>query len=176
MNFGAVLGVVSAFLDEKGYRYAVIGGVALASYGLARTTQDLDLIVDLAGQNHLIGFLESLGYRTLHRSRGYSTHLHPDPDQGRLDFVYAAPETGDKLFAGCHLRRGPADLQVPVPRPEHLAALKVLSMKNDPDRTFQDLADIRALLILPGVDRAEVRAYFERHDLKDRYDELERTL
>jgi hypothetical protein len=176
LNFGAVLGVVSAFLDEKGYRYAVIGGVALAIYGVTRTTQDLDLIVDLAGQNDLIGFLESLGYKTLHRSHGYSTHLHADPDRGRLDFVYVAPETGDKLFAGCHPRQGPGDIQVPVPRPEHLAALKVLSMKNDPDRTFQDLADIRALLVLPGVDRAEVRDYFERHGLKGHYDDLEKTL
>ncbi len=176
LNFGAVLGVVSGFLDEKGCRYAVIGGVALATYGLTRTTQDLDLIVDLAGQNDLIGFLESLGYTTQHRSRGYSTHLHPDPDRGRLDFVYVAPETGDKLFAGCHPRQGPAGLQVSVPRPEHLAALKVLAMKNDPDRIFQDLADIRGLLILPGVDRLEVRGYFERHGLKDRYDELEKTL
>lgn len=176
MNFGAVLGVVSAFLDEKGCRYALIGGVALATYGVSRTTQDLDFIVDLAGQDALIDFLESLGYRTLHRSRSYSNHLHSDPDRGRLDFVYVSPETGDQLFAGCLPRQGPAGLRVPVPRPEHLAALKILAMKNDPARTFQDLADIRSLLVLPGVDRAEVRDYFERHGLKDRYDELERTL
>jgi hypothetical protein len=37
-----------------------------------------------------------------------------------------------------------------VPRPEHLAAMKVQAMKNDPSRTFQDLADIQALLSLPG--------------------------
>jgi hypothetical protein len=38
------------------------------------------------------------------------------------------------------------------------------------------MADIRFLLTLPGVDRREVRSYFERHGLKDRIDELERTL
>ncbi len=38
MNFGMVLGVVSGFLEKNGSRYAVIGGIALASYGLPRTT------------------------------------------------------------------------------------------------------------------------------------------
>lgn len=49
-------------------------------------------------------------------------------------------------------------------------------MKNDPARTFQDLADIRFLLTLPGTDRVEIRGYFERHGLKERFDDLERTL
>jgi hypothetical protein len=49
-------------------------------------------------------------------------------------------------------------------------------MKNDPGRTFQEMADIRFLLQLPQVDRQEVRSYFERHGLGERYDDLEKTL
>ena len=63
-----------------------------------------------------------------------------------------------------------------MPKPEHLAALKVLAMKNDPARTFQELADIRFLLTLPGVDRQEVRAYFERYGLEESFHELETSL
>lgn len=176
MNFGAVLGEVTGFLDRGGYRYAVIGAVALAMYGLPRTTLDLDLVVDSAAREDLVGFLESLGYQTLHRSSGYSNHSHPDPSRGKLDFVYVRGETGDTLFAGCRRARGPGDLEVPVPRPEHLAALKVLAMKNDPARTFQEMADIRFLLSLPGVDRKEIRAQFERHGLDGRFDDLEKSL
>ncbi len=167
---------MKGFLDEKAYRYAVIGGVALATLGFSRTTQDLDLILEQKAQDDLIRFLESQGYETLHHSRGYSTHLHSDPDRGRLDFVYVDSQTGEKLFAGCSPRQGPTGIEVPVPRPEHLAALKIVAIKNDPTRTFQDMADIRSLLALPGVDRAEVEAYFERHGLKDQFDELEATL
>lgn len=176
MNFGPVLGVVSAFLDEHGYRYALIGGVALAAYGLPRTTQDLDLVVAYSAQPDLIQFLETCGYKTLHRSRGYSNHAHPDPAWGRVDFVYVGGETSDKLFGSCRELQGPGGLAVPVPRPEHLAALKVQAMKNNPSRELQDLADVRFLLTLPGVDRLEVRDYFERHGLKDRFDGLEKTL
>jgi hypothetical protein len=34
--------------------------------------------------------------------------------------------------------------------------------------------DIRFLLELPGTDEDEIRGYFERAGLRDRYDELEK--
>ncbi|MFL6197701.1 MAG: nucleotidyl transferase AbiEii/AbiGii toxin family protein [Thermoanaerobaculia bacterium] len=176
MNFGMVLGVVSSFLEERGYRHAAIGAVALAALGLLRTTQDLDLIVEAPAQPDLLRFLEARGYRTLHRSSGYSNHSHPDPAWGRIDFVYVQGETSDTLFSSCSRLRGPGDIEIPVPRPEHLAALKVVAMKNNPSRELQDLADVRFLLTLPGVDRVEVQGYFERHGLESRFDEIERTL
>jgi len=52
----------------------------------------------------------------------------------------------------------------------------VLAIKNDPSRTFQDLADIRFLLARGGADRQVVRSYFERHGLLERYLDVERTL
>src|SRR5215210_4085656 len=116
MNFGTVLGVVSAFLEEHEYRYALIGGIALASYGLPRTTVDVDLVVDTTAQDDLIRFLESRGYKTLNRSRGYSNHLHSDPDWGGLDFVYVGGDTADRLFAACRPMQGPGGLEIPVPK------------------------------------------------------------
>jgi hypothetical protein len=154
----------------------MIGGAALAAYGLMRTTLDLDLVVEARGQDELIAFLDSLGFVTLHRSTGYSNHAHPDPMWGRLDFVYVDEATGDELFAACRQGGAPGGLEVPLPKPEHLAALKVLAMKNDPGRTFQEMADIRYLLQLPRVDRREVESYFRRHGLQERFDDLAGTL
>jgi hypothetical protein len=172
MNFAAVLQTVVNFLDSRNARYAVIGGVAIVMYGFPRTTLDLDLIVESTVQEDLVRWLESLGYRTLHRSSGYSNHSHPEPSWGELDFVYVQGETAEKLFSGCRKAPGPGGLIVPMPRPEHLASLKVVAMKNDPERTFREQEDIRFLLSLPGVDRREVRSYFERHGLVERFDEL----
>ncbi len=172
MDFGIVLNVVTDFLKEKEFRHAVIGGIALASYGMPRTTLDVDFIVELSAQDDLIGFLESRGYQTLHRSTGYSNHAHPDPTWGSLDIVYVSGGTSQKLFAGTTVHRGPRGVEIPLPKPEHLAALKVLAMKNDPARTFQEMADIRFLLSLPGVDRREIGSYFDRYGMKERFDEL----
>jgi hypothetical protein len=120
--------------------------------------------------------MESLGFETLYRSAGYSNHLHNNASIGRVDFVYIKGETSEKLFSAATRVPGPGGLMVPVPKPEHLVAMKVLAMKNDPGRTFQDLADIRILLMLPGVDREEIRHYFEQHGLRERFDDLERSL
>jgi uncharacterized protein (DUF1330 family) len=172
MNFADVLQTVTGFLDQQGARYAVIGGVALVMYGLPRTTLDLDLVVDFAVQDGLIQWLEARGYQTLHRSSGYSNHSHSDPSWGDLDFVYVRGETAEKLFAGCRKAKGPGGLEVLVPSPEHLAALKVISLKNDPARAFRDQEDIRFLLHLPGVDQRAIRGYFERHGLGDRFNDI----
>jgi hypothetical protein len=123
-----------------------------------------------------IEFLEGLGYETLHVSPGYSNHSHPDPSRGRVDFVYVSGETSRLLFEGVGRSLKVGTWEVPVPRPEHLVAMKVHAMKNDPERTFQELADIRFLMSLPGVDRLEIQKYFEDAGLRDRYDEIERLL
>jgi hypothetical protein len=44
---------------------------------------------------------------------------------------------------------------LPVPRPEHLAAMKVQAMKSDPGRTLREMADIQ---FLPGGAPFELTA------------------
>ena len=174
MDFHAVLETVSGFLEEKGIRYAVIGGVALASYGFFRQTVDFDFVVEASIREDLISFMESLGYKTLERSSGYSVHEHPNQAWGHVDFLYVKPETGEEIFGSSRLGPGPRGVEIPLPKPEHLIAMKVLAIKNNPSRAFQDMADIRFLLTLPGVDRQESRGYFERHGMGERFDEIEK--
>src|SRR3712207_7577999 len=47
----------------------------------------------------LIKFMESLGYKTVYRSSGYSNHSHAEPRWGDVDFVYIRGETSRKIFA-----------------------------------------------------------------------------
>ena len=49
-------------------------------------------------------------------------------------------------------------------------------MRDAPEREWQDMADIGYLVTLDGVDRGEVRGYFEKSGLEDRWRELERHL
>lgn len=173
MDFGKVLGTLASFFERTGYRYAAVGAFGLQAYGLSRATLDLDLATESAAQPTLVAFLESLGYETLYRSAGYSNHVHALPDLGRLDFVYVQGETGRLLFGGgSTLQLG--ERRVPVPRPEHLVAMKVHAMKNDPSRSLREMADIQFLLGLPGIDEVEVRSYFEQAGLLERYREIKR--
>jgi len=158
VDFAREFDAVRSFLTDRGFRVAVIGGVALAAYGHPRLTLDLDIVTEAAGQEALVRMMEANGFITLHRSEGYSNHRHPDRIRGRVDVMYVRGETADRLFASMRDLPGPGGNSIPVPKPEHLIAMKVRSIKDAPERTWQDLADIGYLLRIDGVDRAELEA------------------
>jgi hypothetical protein len=123
-----------------------------------------------------VAFLRGLGYETLHLSAGYSNHLHPLATLGRVDLVYVGGATAEELFAGARPLLSLEGRAFPVPRPEHLAAMKAFAVRNAPERALRDLADVEHLLGLPGVDRDEVREYFEKYGLSERYRQIEEAL
>ncbi len=157
MEFSRVIAEVAGFLGREHARFALAGAFALHAYGLSRATFDLDFVTEARVRERLVAFLEALGYETLHSSAGYSNHLHPKAELGRVDLIYVDGETARRLFesTGATLRLGGHELS--VPRAEHLAAMKVHAMKNDPGRALQEMADIRFLLQLDGVDARSER-------------------
>ncbi|MBZ5640152.1 MAG: hypothetical protein LAO51_15505 [Acidobacteriia bacterium] len=176
MDFAKVVDAIAGFLEREGAPCALAGAFALHAYGLSRATFDLDFVTESAVRERLVAFLESLGYETLHASKGYSNHLHPDPAMGRVDFIYVTGESSKLLFGGrgATLRFGGRELS--VPRAEHIVAMKVHAMKNDPGRALREMADIGFLLKLPGIDEEEVRGYFEKAGMREKYDEIRRSL
>jgi hypothetical protein len=176
LDFLGVLKTLADYLQKAGCRFAVIGAHALHSYGLSRATGDLDLIVEAECQPRIIDFLESLGYETLQASSGYSNHIHPLPGMGRIDFVYVTGESASLIFGGASrtLSLDNASITIAVPKPEHLIAMKLFAMKNDPSRVYQDMADIQYLLTLPGIDKEETNQYFEKYGFGKLYEELQK--
>lgn len=176
MDFARVIKEVAGFMDRENARFALAGAFALHAYGLSRATTDLDFVTEARIRAHLVSFLESLGYETLYSSPGYSNHLHPKTEMGRVDLIYVDGETARRLFEspGASLHLGGYDLK--VPRAEHLAAMKVHAMKNDPGRALQEMADIQFLLQLDGVDETEIREYFEKAGLGGKFDEIKRSI
>ncbi len=176
MDFARVLREAAACLAAHQADWAVIGGLALAVHGAGRLTLDVDIAAERRAQDFLVAHLESLGYETLHRSDGYSSHAHPVAEMGRIDVVYVDPPTAKDLFGEAEESEIFPGVVAKVPRPEHLVAMKVLAAKNDPSRQFQELADIVELLRATGVDAESVRVYFERHDLLDEWKRVNASL
>ena len=146
MDFTRVIDAITGFLKRENVPFALVGAFALHAYGLSRATSDLDFVTGSDVRERLVAFLESLGYETLHASSGYSNHLHPDAAMGRLDFIYVAGKTSRRLFAS-------------------------------PGTTLRlGGREVRVLLQVPGIDEDEVRGYFERAGMEDRYVEIKRSL
>jgi hypothetical protein len=176
VDFARTFDRLAGFLETRGVPLAVVGGLGLHAYGITRVTFDLDVVTEASAQPDLIRFLEVEGYETLHCSASYSNHLHREPAGGRLDFIYVDPETSRQLFAACRPLLQLGSRLALVPQPEHLVAMKVQAIRNDPSRALQDLADVLSLLRLPGVDLDEARGYFERAGLWEEWDEVRRRL
>lgn len=176
MNLEKVAAIIGEFFDRERTACAVVGALAMQAYGSSRATQDLDLAAPAAIQPSVLRFMTSLGYESLHVSAGYSNHLHGERDMGRVDFVYLDTATSHLFFSQTQASLKLGDRTFVVPSAEHLIAMKVHAIKNDPTRLFRDMADLQVLMSLPGLDDARVRHYFERSGLMARYDEIKRTL
>lgn len=159
MDVGAVFDRLAQLLGSGSERFAVVGGYALLAHGVQRLTFDLDILVRSADQARLVDGLEDAGYETLHRSSGFSNHLHSDSSLGRLDVIYVDEDSARRIFRGS-ARRLVAGRSVPVVSIPVLAAMKLHAIDNDPSRRLQDLADIRALLDRAPNDREAVRDIF----------------
>jgi hypothetical protein len=174
MQFDEVLRTFAEFFEKEGIRYAVAGGLAVHAWGLSRTTRDIDFVVEGRERERVLAFARARGYETLHVSEGYSNHEHPDEHFGRIDLIYVYGETAEQLFSAAEKRLAAGTVEAPVPRPEHLIAMKVTAMKNAPRRVLIDVPDVRFLMSVPGIDREKVRNYCDRAGLLRIFDELER--
>jgi len=171
LDFSSVVDRLVTWFKAERIPFAVTGGLALHAYGYSRLTADVDLLVPRAFQDLVIERMEADGYETLYRSVGYSNHLHKETDLGRVDFIWVDDSTAEKIFSSSK-QVLVQDVEIPVPRPEYLVAMKLQAIRNDPSRRLRDLADIQQLMRLPGVDLDEVRDYFRRYDLLKDYDEV----
>jgi len=170
-DYGALLRALGPFFEREQIRFALGGGFALQALGRSRLTFDLDLIVDGAAQDRIVRHVEEIGFETLNRLSSFSNHLR---GRERLDFLYVYNETADRVFSEAVVRETSLGDRVPVARPEHLAMMKFLALKNEPARDRQDQPDLVFLLRLPGIDRDMIREYCEKHGMLKLFDELTR--
>jgi hypothetical protein len=176
VDFVAIAQRIERRLAELDAPVALVGALAFSAYGHSRSTADLDLLTLRRVQAELVSFLEAEGYETLHVSSGYSNHVHREAAKGRVDVVYVDAATAEKVFSGAEVRCALGGVALLVPTAEHLIAMKVRAMKNDPRRQLQDMADIQALLRSTTVDRDAVRRYFVDLELQHLYDQIAATL
>lgn len=160
---------VTAAFQGIGAKFALIGGLALASHKVIRATQDVDLLVDADQAAAVETALTGLGYRCLHRSPDAGNYERGDE---RLDVLYAHRPIARRLLStALPLKTALGELR--VVRAEGLIGLKLQALTNDPRRT-QDLEDIKALLRAnrDTLDRQELREYFRLFNRESLLDEL----
>jgi predicted nucleotidyltransferase len=168
-RLGRQLEEVIATLSKVDARFALIGGLALASHKVIRATQDIDLLTDSEKAEVIDRELIALGYHCLHRSADAGNYLRGDE---RVDFIYASRPAARGLLSNATTVQT-AFGEVRVVSTEGLIGLKLQGFVNNPRRT-QDLEDIKALIAAnrQALKMDEVREYFKLFDREALLEEI----
>ncbi|MEA3159814.1 MAG: hypothetical protein QOD95_1362 [Gammaproteobacteria bacterium] len=109
-RLGKQIEEIIAALNGAGVRFALIGGLALASHKVIRATRDIDLLTDVKSADEIDRLLTLLGYRCIHRSADAGNYLRGDE---RVDFLYASrPVARQLLSAAAEFKTAFGDLRV----------------------------------------------------------------
>jgi hypothetical protein len=134
--------------------FLIVGGHALAAYGLVRQTIDVDCLIAVDDQAALETTLTHGGYVAKARTENFVRYTGGS-DRPEIDVLLVDGPTFQKLAETAGpLHRGQHTFR--VPGLAELIALKLHAIRNDPRRETRDLGDIAELLRLnPGRITAE---------------------
>ena len=86
--------------------------------------------------------------------------------------MYIEGSTAEEVFNAMDTKVLLKDISLPVVSPEHLIAMKLFAIQNNPDRKFKDLADIKEIIHRTEINNEVVRSYFKKYGMEHFYDEI----
>ena len=171
MNLRNIFRALSEFFKQENIEYGIIGAFALYAYGYVRATRDIDFVTRTKYQKKIITFLESLGFETTFSSNAFSNHLHPI-DSVRVDIMYVEGITANNIFSATQDKLIFKGVRLPVVSVEHLVAMKLFAIQNNPERKFKDFADIKEILCHSTYNKEAVKEYFHKYGQEEYYEEI----
>ncbi len=126
----------------------LIGGHALAAYGVLRQTLDVDFIIAEETRGSLKDILCRAGYEEKVRTGNFSRFTHTVSVLVDVDIIFVEMDTFKKMLKESVIYRpvNGRGNEFRVPSLKHLISLKLHAVRNQPDRKYRDKADIIELL------------------------------
>lgn len=128
----------------------LIGGMALYAYGGARVTTDVDFLLSDDHVKNVMMVLEKEGYKVKQKHDLFVRFEKPGLTLAAIDFVFVDEETFSTIQKEGRIMTM-AGMEFVVPSIQHLIALKLHAIKNNPSRKDKDLADVVGLIRKNGI-------------------------
>jgi hypothetical protein len=137
-------------LRRLGVRWALVGGMAVATYGSGRSTMDVDAAASVGSDTEaerLVNRLSGLGYQVAtlierkDQQRLAGVRLRPPsgPETLRVDILVAASGIEPEIVAAAQERTIRSGLTLPVAALGHLIAMKLVSVSDYRATDHQDI-------------------------------------
>ena len=187
------LGFVADALNELQKFWALIGGLATSTYVEPRFTRDIDIAISVQDDRDAEDFLNDwmargfvlntvIEHDVSDRLATVRTHRSKTASDIVVDLLFASSGIEPEIAAQARQIEILPDLKVPVARPAHLFALKLLSV--DLDTRRQDAIDLDSLAPLivgdeydaarEAIQQITARNYNRGRDLDALLDEYKR--
>ena len=139
MDLRKTLDLATKTLGKAGISHALIGGFALAHYGIFRATQDIDLLVDGSDPAKIKRLLLDEGFKLIHES----SEVLQFTGVGYLDLLLAKRPLSNEMLKNAISNK---QLGVYILKAEDIIGLKIQAFSNDPSRELKDLNDVQELI------------------------------
>ena len=152
MNDRSVFHLISDLTDKKGVNCILIGGFAVNHYKVSRQTADVDFLMTKEDFDKIAGSLESAGYKQTFGQDNFAQFKSGRLSLMNIDFMFVDQDTLIQIKnEGKEIKI--AGQKLIVPSLNHLIALKLHSIKNNPKiRLTRDLPDIVGLIRINDVN------------------------
>jgi hypothetical protein len=170
--------LIHAKASQFGLEYLVIGGQAVNTFGVPRSTLDVDLLVCRDHRKQWAALLEGEGFRRFRDDENFMQFSPPYGVSWRLDLMLVNANTFARLAADARAVTC-LGVETRVPSAEHLIALKLHSMHHGPaDRFGRDFTDILTLARAANLEAEAptIRALFEKYGTPEIYDRFREAL
>lgn len=144
--------IVRDACKETGATVVLIGGQALASRGYQRLTLDVNFMITEKDYEKLKPAIFSKGYREVIKTNVAAKWQCQSSDLIDIDFMFVDVDTFETIKKAAKLEDY-EESQFLVPKAEHLIALKLHAIKQQPKkRELKDLNDIMQLVKANNMD------------------------
>jgi hypothetical protein len=165
--------------ERENLRWYLFGAQAVATYGVPRTTGDIDITLDLGDRRLglLVAQLRRAGFVPWIADESFAaeTRIFPvthKPTGWNIDLVLAGPGLEQRFLDEVRIVTV-GQHHIPVIAPEHLVTLKILAGRP------KDLEDVRGMLRIAELDHAsvestlaELESMLDQRDLRPVYTRL----
>lgn len=169
--------VISQRARAAGFPFLVIGGYAVFAHGYARTTDDLDLVVQRGRREEWRKLMGDLG---LSVKQDASTFLQFDPGDAAgmdVDLMFVSEDVFNRLNQAA-VEAELEGVRVRVVALLHLIALKCHALQHSKAmRRLKDMDDLIQLILINRLDlnNAELRVTILKHGSPEIYEKLQRA-
>lgn len=140
-----------AKLQRRGIRVFIVGGYAVNAHGFSRMTQDSDCLIVADDLKKADEVFREDGFIMSRKLQSHARYFNADCVPPLVDVLLVNESTFGKMWPeriACEFH-GHA---LQIPRLDHLFAMKLHAIRNQPDRVSKDLLDICELIkVNPGV-------------------------